>query len=396
MNQQTIQGKVLTKLLTTKRPHGSETNKRITLWLRDQLPFELKATAFLDGAGNLHVDNRSVSTHRTLFVAHVDTVHSKEGKNKIAKSQTHWRAKGDVLGADDGAGVALLFHMIHNNVAGYYVFTQGEERGGIGARFLAEKMQDLLGEFDRAVAFDRRGIDSVITHQGWGRCCSDAFGDALCDALMAGSDQLMMLNDDTGVYTDTAEFTDIIPECTNISVGYNNEHTQTESLDLAYYQHLSSAVLHVDWDALPVSRDPRVADDLYAYGAWGKTYSTYTKPAKGSKKKKKSKYQPVTTVPAYDYASLYSANDFDDFYAYADMRRADVIDAVVDAQYGFTEPLSQMIAASVYPEDPALVMKHLSFKQLDPRALDEAYTALEMGDDMDGVLLSLFDELHTA
>jgi len=43
MNQQTIQGKVLTKLLTTKRPHGSETNKRITLWLRDQLPFELKA-----------------------------------------------------------------------------------------------------------------------------------------------------------------------------------------------------------------------------------------------------------------------------------------------------------------------------------------------------------------
>jgi hypothetical protein len=41
-------------------------------------------------------------------------------------------------------------------------------------------------------------------------------------------------------------------------------------------------------------------------------------------------------------------------------------------------------------------MRHLSFKQLDPRALDEAYTALEMGDDMDGVLLSLFDELHTA
>jgi len=34
------------------------------------------------------------------------------------------------------------------------------------------------------------------------------------------------------VYTDTAEFTDIIPECTNRSVGYAREHTQEESLDL--------------------------------------------------------------------------------------------------------------------------------------------------------------------
>lgn len=374
--QNTIQFKVLNKLLSTKRPHGSETNKRITAWLREQLPFELNKAAFYDGAGNLHVDNRSLTSHRTLFVAHVDTVHRNEGKNKIRKTQTHWHAKGDVLGADDGAGVAMLFHMIWGGIAGYYIFTQGEERGGVGARYLAEKMPDLLREFDRAIAFDRRGIDSVITHQGWGRCCSDAFGDALCDALMLGSDQLMMLNDDTGVYTDTAEFTDIIPECTNISVGYDAEHTQAESLNLNYYQHLSSAVLQLDWDALPVQRDPSVVEELYpsSKGGWWSEYQIYTD--------KSSKY-------LHDF-------EYDDMRFEQIVRREDAIDAVIDAQYGFTDNLARMIAASVYPDDTELAMKHMNFKQLDPRLLDEAYEALEAGEDVDLVMGMLFDDLHVA
>jgi putative aminopeptidase FrvX len=166
MRATTIQGKVLATALSTKRPHGSKTNVKFTAWLRDQLPLDLNKAAFYDGAGNLHVDNRSKATHKTLFVAHVDTVHRNEGKNKITKTKTHWRAKGDVLGADDGAGVALLMHMIHANVRGYYIFTQGEERGGVGARYLAEKMPDLLREFDRAIAFDRRGIDSSSRIRG--------------------------------------------------------------------------------------------------------------------------------------------------------------------------------------------------------------------------------------
>ena len=40
--------------------------------------------------------------------------------------------------------------------------------------------------------------------------------------------------DEGGVYTDSAEFTDIIPECTNISVGYYKEHTVNETQDIQY------------------------------------------------------------------------------------------------------------------------------------------------------------------
>jgi hypothetical protein len=369
MRTTTVLGKILNTALSIKRPHGSQTNVKFTQWLREQLPLELNKAAFYDGAGNLHVDNRVSASHKTLFVAHVDTVHRNEGKNKIAKTKTHWRAKGDVLGADDGAGVALLFHMIHANVRGYYVFTQGEERGGVGARYLAEKQAQLLSEFDRAIAFDRRGIDSVITHQGWGRCCSDTFGTALADALMDGNDALMMLNDDTGVYTDTAEFTEIIPECTNISVGYAREHTQEESLDLLHYKQLSVAVLSVDWDALPVERDPSVVEPVYSSGNWWSEYTTYK------------------TNTAYNDYTAYNDPDF---------RREDAIDAVLDAQCGYHDGLANLVAESVWPDDTGLALKHMNFKQLPPATLDWALESLEHGEDIDLVLNSLFDELHFA
>lgn len=372
MRATNILGKILNTALSTKRPHGSATNVKFTAWLRDQLPLDLNKAAFYDGAGNLHVDNRSKATHKTLFVAHVDTVHRSEGKNKIRKTKTHWHAKGDVLGADDGAGVALLFHLIHNNVRGYYIFTQGEERGGVGARYLADKMPDLLREFDRAIAFDRRGIDSVITHQGWGRCCSDTFGTALADALMQGNDALMMLNDDTGVYTDTAEFTDIIPECTNISVGYAREHTQEESLDLIYFQNLAAAVLTVDWDALPVERDPSVVEPVsYGAGSWWTDYKTHT---------------------GYTGYTTYTTGKYDE----PDYQREDAIDAVLDAQYGYYDTLAQLIAESVWPDDTELAVRHMNFKQLDLSALDDALEALEHGEDVSLVLGMLFDEMHVA
>lgn len=372
-----MQTKILNKLLSTKRPHGSETNKRITEWLRSQLPFDLQMTAFYDGAGNLHVDNRSVAQNRTLFVAHVDTVHRSEGKNKIRKTKTEWHAKGDVLGADDGAGVALLFHMLYNNIPAYYIFTQGEERGGIGARYLAEKYESLLAQFDRAIAFDRRGIDSVITHQGWGRCCSDEFGTALADALMDKCDQLMMLNDDTGVYTDTAEFVDVIPECTNISVGYAREHTQSESLNMVYYQHLCSAVVQIDWDSLPVSRDPSVNENKYDVGNWWQEYKTSS----------------GTSANSLYYSSIDS--DLDDYQHMAEVKRINAIDAVIDAQYGLPEDLIRMIGESVIPESPQLAAKHIrAITKSHTELLEEAYESLEAGEDVDLVLGMLFDELY--
>ena len=370
MNKNSILHKTLARALSMMRPHDSEGTKRMTDWL------ELNAPSFArvrrDAIGNLHVDTRMTKAHRTLFVAHVDTVHRKEGPNKIRKTDTHWHADGAALGADDGAGVAMLMHLMYSGVRAYYVFTQGEECGGIGATWLAEHEKDLLSEFDRAIAFDRKGIDSVITHQGRGRCCSDVFGQALADALNDDM-TLMYLPDNTGVYTDTAEFIDIIPECTNISVGYYSEHSDKECLDIIHFAALAARVALIDWDALPTDRDPTYVEpyDTQDWGVWAKAgWATSVSSSRG-----------------HDYHHLMDEDD------YADSHRKELREALYDAMAGSKQWLIEMLCESVYPEDPEMAEQFIDRNKLSEDVLTQA---LQDSDafDPDAVLADVFDQAY--
>jgi hypothetical protein len=366
MNYKTILIATLQRALSVKRPNESKATAAFTQWLEDNLPEGLPSS--YDGAGNLHVDARLLPIHRTLFVAHVDTVHREEGKNKIAKTAERWSADGAALGADDGAGCAMLMHLLHAGVPGYYIFTQGEECGGIGAKFLAHNLPGLLSEFDRAIAFDRRGIDSVISHQGYGRCCSDIFAEALSGALNR-DDRMMYLPDDTGVYTDTAEFTDIIPECTNVSVGYYHEHGDKEYIDVLHFQALADAVLGFDWDELPTDRDPTVTEykDFKRYGN-----DTY----------------PASWTTG-GYFGAFADDDFD-----FDLETEMLQDAIYDAMAGLYADLLELIAAEAYPEDPELALKFLNRRMLSDEVLEEAMR-MSHTHDAGSVLLTLFDACHT-
>jgi hypothetical protein len=352
---QTILYKTLHRALSLMRPHNTVGSLTFTAWLIDRLPDRLRVNAWQDAAGNVHIDNRTHDGHKTLFTAHVDTVHRTTGANKVRKTKSVWYADGAALGADDGVGCALLMHMIHAGVPGYYVFTQGEECGGIGAKHLAKEFPKLLGEFSRAVAFDRRGVDSVISHQGYGRCCSDAFAQALADALNDADDLFMYSPDDTGIYTDTAEFVGIIPECTNISCGYRHEHSDREQLDMAHFDRLAAAVLRVDWDALVTDRDP-TAKESKDYGM-GK-----------------------------DWWSTHVAHEYKDFLNEEEM----LYECLLDAQQGFTKELIEMMAESAYPEDPKTAAKFINRDKLTE---DTINTALDMcgKHDVDTILCTLFD-----
>lgn len=208
---------------------------------------------------------------KTLFSCHIDTVHRAEGLQIVDTVDGFALLPDDspssCLGADDSAGIWIMCQMIEAGVAGTYIFHRGEERGGIGSKGMAEHYADWLRQFDRAVAFDRKATHSVITHQGMGRCCSDDFALQLADALNAAlpEEHAFMTPDDSGVYTDTAEYTALIPECTNVSCGYYDEHTSAERLDLKFVHALRDACCATDWDTLPTVREAR--DEPYA-GHW--------------------------------------------------------------------------------------------------------------------------------
>lgn len=183
------------------------------------------------------------------------------------------------LGADDKAGMVIMLNMITENIPGLYYFFIGEESGCIGSSNMSRKYSDyvssgLLPDVKKCISFDRRGYSSVITHQMSSRCCSDEFGDELSKQLNEYG--FWFKNDSTGVYTDSAEFLDIIPECTNLSVGYFDEHTLTEKQDIEFLELLSLAILKIDWENLPIIRSineckytGKKSKKTYGYGNYG-------------------------------------------------------------------------------------------------------------------------------
>lgn len=215
----------------------------------------------------------------TLFSCHTDTVHWKPGKQQVlhdADLGLIYKDDGEPLGADDGAGVFILLHMVQNAVPGTYVFHTGEERGGIGSALMADTEPGFIKRFERAIAFDRKGTEDVITHQSVGRCCSNLFAEALAAALNKVDASFSYAPSSLGLFTDTANYVDLIGECTNLSCGYEGEHTSGEMLDLGHLKQLAEAACKVDWDALPSARKAGERDEEDYFGwkgmrRWGKT-----------------------------------------------------------------------------------------------------------------------------
>ncbi len=195
----------------------------------------------------------------TMFTCHLDTADRKQAVTRLysiqVEDQEHIVTDGTtVLGADDKSGTTVMLYMMAKNVPGLYYFFIGEERGGIGSRALADKYDEVsyLKNIKRCVSFDRRKTISVITSQAGGVCCSDEFANALCDEY--NKNGLNLKPDPTGVFTDSASFIDDISECTNVSVGYLNEHTGKEIQNMDYLIDLCKASVNVNWDSLPTVR----------------------------------------------------------------------------------------------------------------------------------------------
>lgn len=205
-----------------------------------------------------------------LFSCHTDTVHRVSGRQTIHESsmglaqlsQRSLAAGVNCLGADDTAGVWICLELIAAGVPGTYVFHACEERGGIGSSTLARSPEGAswLAQFTYAIAFDRRGTADVITHQSSGRTASDDFARSMGVMLTAAG--LPAYAPAHGIYTDTAEYSDIVAECTNLSVGYRNEHTSHETLDLRHVQRLRDALVAADYSLLVAARKPG-EDDPY-------------------------------------------------------------------------------------------------------------------------------------
>ncbi len=189
---------------------------------------------------------------QVLFACHLDTVHARPGYQRVYRQRHRANAlhspDGECLGADDGAGIWLMLAMIEAGVPGTYVFHLDEERGCLGSRWLAKNRQDWLRQFHCAIGFDRPGTSDVVTHFAGLRGCSPGFAMDLSWALSSHVSGYELTPCRTGGMTDVRHYIGLIPECTNLSIGYHRQHRREEWLDTRYLSTLKNAVNEIFGD----------------------------------------------------------------------------------------------------------------------------------------------------
>jgi hypothetical protein len=213
----------------------------------DQLIKLLPDSTTQDRYGNILVTVGDAPAQR-VFSCHTDMVSfdqdSSRQKLVINDIGFVYCADANQLGADDGAGIWLMLNMIAADIPGCYIFHRDEEIGGLGSMHIKYYQPELLDGIQQAIAFDRRDNYSIITHMQYQQCCNPRFARALAKAL-----GMAHRLDETGGFTDVTHYIYLIPECTNISVGYLDEHTVCEQLDYIYLLSLRDKLLAVDWQA---------------------------------------------------------------------------------------------------------------------------------------------------
>lgn len=192
----------------------------------------------VDHAGNILAERTYRSGHgpTILLNAHLDTVYEKEKDRKIIKDGTKWSSSKGILGADDRAGVAILLHIAEHlhqtrSFSGKvkFIFTVEEECGLVGA---SNVNNYFLWGTDAAIVVDRRGQGDIVTScGGLYSFCHPSYGKFFENvATAAGLDGWTTT---AGGSSDTRVWAEHGIQSVNLSVGYQNEHTGREMLDVA-------------------------------------------------------------------------------------------------------------------------------------------------------------------
>ncbi|MDN7247092.1 M20/M25/M40 family metallo-hydrolase [Planococcus shenhongbingii] len=194
-----------------------------------------------------------------LLNAHLDTVFGFDEGRQILKDRNIWTSSKGILGADDRAGVAVLLELAKEipnskfNGTVKFIFTVEEEIGLVGAKNVAEYF---LWDVDAAFVADRRGHGDIVTSCGnYLDFCDEAFGTFLED--VAKDAGLKGWKCTAGGSSDTRIWASQGIQSVNLSVGYQNEHTSDEVLDVeACYEtfKLLSEILQKEKDLRSIIR----------------------------------------------------------------------------------------------------------------------------------------------
>lgn len=221
----------------------------------------------VDGKGNILAQKSYGTGGGTVLVinAHLDTVEEFAEGREILKDGEWWTSSDGILGADDRAGVAALIQLARwISTTGFsgtikFIFTVEEEKSLSGAREVSEHF---LWGADAAFVLDRRGAGDIVTsYGGFEQFCDGRFGEFIADTARAAG--LQGWKTVAGGSSDTRIWASHGLQSVNLSIGYQNEHTENEMLNVeACFNtvELVLAVLRNKREMMRVLREIRLGD----------------------------------------------------------------------------------------------------------------------------------------
>ena len=163
-------------------------------------------------------------------MAHLDTVFKNPPKDIYYDRVKNVMWSPDGLGADDRAGVYSIVQIVKSGLRPTIIFTTDEELGCLGARKLAKDMFTPPTDLKYIIELDRRGSDDCVFYS----CANAAFEEYV---------------ESFGFVTNFGSFSDISEVCpkwgvagVNLSIGYHNEHSVSETLHIGQMLNTISKV----------------------------------------------------------------------------------------------------------------------------------------------------------
>lgn len=163
-------------------------------------------------------------TYPVLLVAHMDTVH-KQCVKKI-KYNGSIISSPQGIGGDDRCGIYIILELIKHFKCSV-LFTEDEEIGCIGADKFAKSEYPAQCNVNYIIEFDRRGSNDAVFYS----CDNPEFID-FCESTD-------FFKETWGSYSDICEIAPAVGvAAVNLSSGYFQEHTISESINLLAVQRI--------------------------------------------------------------------------------------------------------------------------------------------------------------
>ena len=194
------------------------------------------------------------------LVAHMDTVFAQPVENMFydERKGVLWSPEG--LGADDRAGVFSILKILQENLRPSVILTTDEEKGGIGALALS-KIPCPIPDLKYMIELDRRGTNDCVFYD----CYVPEFIQYV---------ETFGFCEQWGTFSDISYLMPAWKKCgVNLSVGYQNEHSVSETLHVnPLYDTIKKVSTMLKEEFIPDFEYDELYSKGYGYGYYGCGY----------------------------------------------------------------------------------------------------------------------------